>query len=136
MDYLESEDTRGVDGVYYPVWPAGAFTLEFEWEPLVYYLSDGVDSVPALLMPESYGATGEEAVYTVDGIYTFASGETRRARLYLADGQLRRVFGFTDGGVPRPPHPPQPARRARSIPRPATVSPSMTAGSIWTPRAA
>ena len=108
MDYLESSDTRQVDGVYYPVWPAGEFTLEFEWEPLVYYLSDGTDSVPALLTPASYGASGEEAVYTVDGTYTFATGESRRARLYFQNGALRQVFGFTgDGaaGAPREIHP-------------------------------
>jgi len=47
----------------------------------------------------------EEAVYTVDGVYTFAdSGETRYARLYFANGVLQQVFGFTaeDGnGAPR-----------------------------------
>ncbi len=93
-DYLESADTRQVDGVYYPVWPTDGFTLEFEWEPIVYYLSDGVDAVPALLTPASYGATDELAVYTVDGVYTYASGESLRARLYLQDGLLRKVYGF------------------------------------------
>ncbi|NLD45044.1 MAG: hypothetical protein GX657_16305 [Chloroflexi bacterium] len=95
MDYLESADTREVDGVYYPVWPAGEFTLEFEWEPLVYAISDGTASVPALLAPATYGAAPEDAVYTVDGKYTFASGESRLARLYFRDGVLRQVFGFT-----------------------------------------
>jgi hypothetical protein len=108
MDYLESSDTRQVDGVYYPVWPTGEFTLEFEWEPLVYYISDGATLAAALLTPASYGATDEEAVYTVDGVYTFASGDSRYARLYFQDGRLRQVFGFTgDGsaGAPREIHP-------------------------------
>ncbi len=40
--------------------------------------------------------TFEEAVYTVDGTYTFASsGEEIRARLYFINGLLRQVFGFT-----------------------------------------
>lgn len=95
MDYLESSDTRQIDGVYYPVWPEGEFTLEFEWEPLMFSISDGATSVTALLTPAAYGATPEEATYTVDGIYTFASGETRRARLYFRNGLLRQVFGFT-----------------------------------------
>jgi len=108
MDYLESSDTREVEGVYYPVWPEGEFTLEFEWEPLVYYISDGKTSVPALLTPASYGATAEEAVYTVDGVYTFATGETRYARLYFQDGVLRQVYGFTgssSASAPREIHP-------------------------------
>jgi hypothetical protein len=105
-DYLESNDTREIDGVYYPDWgQAGEFTMEFEWEPLVFAIDDGLDSVVALFTPESYGATFEEAVYTVDGIYTYADGgESRYSRLYFSDGILRQVFGFTgqDGtGAPR-----------------------------------
>jgi hypothetical protein len=107
-DYLQSSDTRQVDGVYYPVWPTGEFTLEFEWEPLVYYISDGVDAVPALLTPASYGAAEQDAVYTVDGIYTFATGEQLQARLYFRDSMLRQVYGFTgssSASAPREIHP-------------------------------
>ena len=105
-DYLESADTREVDGVYYPDWgEAGEFTMEFEWEPLVFAVNDGLNSVPALFTPRSYGATFEEATYTVDGLYTYTdSGESRNAHLYFRDGQLRQVFGFTgegDVGAPR-----------------------------------
>jgi hypothetical protein len=105
-DFLESPETRNIDGVYYPVWgQAGEFTLEFEWEPIVYAISDGDSSVVALFTPQSYGATAEEAVYSVDGIYTFAEdGEQRYARLYFQDGVLRQVYGFTGEageGAPR-----------------------------------
>jgi hypothetical protein len=105
-DYLESADTREIDGVYYPVWPEGTeFTLEFLWEPLMYAISDGTDSVLAMLAPQSYGASFDQALYTVDGIYTYAQdGESRHARLTFSDGVLRQVFGFTgeDGlGAPR-----------------------------------
>jgi hypothetical protein len=108
MDYLESSDTRQVDDVYYPVWTASVFTLEFEWEPIVYYISDGEDSVAALLTPASYGAAAEEAEFTVDGTYTLATGESRYARLFFRDGVLRQVFGFTGNGTagaPREIHP-------------------------------
>jgi hypothetical protein len=103
-DYLESADTREIDGVYYPVWPEGEeFTLEFEWEPLMFAVNDGVKSVVALFTPQSYGASPEEAIYTVDGIYTYADGESRYARLYFSDGMLRQVFGFTgEGGTGAP----------------------------------
>jgi len=110
QDYLEAPETRELDGVYYPVWPEAAFTLEFEWEPIVYYLYDGQNAVPATLKPQAYGASYEEAVYAVDGIYTFGTGEgdSRYARLYFMDGALQRVFGFTGEaftGAPREIHP-------------------------------
>jgi hypothetical protein len=103
-DYLESATTREIDGVYYPDWGVGDFTMEFEWEPIVYALNDGTDSVFALLTPQTYGATYEDAVYSTDGIYAYGdSGETRYARLLFQDGLLRQVFGFTgEGGTGSP----------------------------------
>ena len=104
-DYLESADTRQINGVYYPVWGNDPFTLEFEWEPVVFAIDNGVESVPALFTPQSYGRSFEEAVYSVEGIYTYADGgESRYARLNFQDGVLRQVYGFTgeDGtGAPR-----------------------------------
>ncbi|NLF01091.1 MAG: hypothetical protein GX601_08960, partial [Anaerolineales bacterium] len=104
MDYLESPDTREVDGVYYPDWGESAFTLEFEWEPIVFAVSDGTELAEAVFNPEAYGAVPEEAIYTVDGIYRYADGDTRQARLHFVDGVVTQVFGFTnaDGsGAPR-----------------------------------
>lgn len=106
MDYLESSETREMEGVYYPVWGDGEeFALEFEWEPLMFAISNGQEKTLALLHPRRYGASAEQAVYTVDGIYTFADGgESRYARLYFSDGSLRQVFGFTGedfAGSPR-----------------------------------
>jgi hypothetical protein len=101
-DYLETDDTREIDGVYYPVWSEGEeFTMAFEWEPLMFAISDGGDWEVALLEPDQYGASPEEAVYTVDGVYTYADGgESRYARLYFRDGLLRQVFGFTGESDP------------------------------------
>jgi hypothetical protein len=105
MDYLASPDTQEVGGTYYPVWDAdGRFTLKFKWEPLIFSITDGTTSTLAMLRPERYGATPEEAVYTVDGIYTYVDGESRQARLYFSNGVLHHVYGFTgDGstGAPR-----------------------------------
>ncbi len=97
MDYLESQDTRQVGGVYYPDWGNyGEFTIEFEWEPVVFAIDDGQQRAVALFQPRDYGQTFEEAIYTVDGIYTFADGgETRRARLIFSDGTLRQVVSFS-----------------------------------------
>jgi hypothetical protein len=95
-DYIESGDTQELEGVYYPVWGAEEFTLAFEWEPIVFAINDGTNSAVALFNPESYGASPEEAVYSVEGVYTYASdGEQRYARLYFSNGQLQQVFGFT-----------------------------------------
>ncbi len=104
-DYLDSPETRELNGVYYPDWGEGDFTLEFEWEPIVFAIGDGAQSVVALFTPEEYGKTREEAVYSVDGIYTYANdGASRTARLYFQNGVLRQVFGFTGDettGAPR-----------------------------------
>jgi hypothetical protein len=109
-DYLESSRTLEIDGIYYPDWGDGEeFTLEFEWEPIVFAINDGVDAVVAHFTPETYGASPEEAVYSVDGLYTFGdSNETRYARLYFSDALLWQVFVFTgeDGtGAPHEVHP-------------------------------
>ena len=105
-DYLESEESREINGVYYPNWgDEGEFTMEFEWEPIVFAINDGTDSVVAHFTPETYGQSFEDATYTVEGIYTYGdSGETRYARLLFSDGLLRQVFGFTNDngtGAPR-----------------------------------
>lgn len=98
MDFLESGQDHTVDGVTYPDWGEGPFTLEFEWEPLFFGIDDGAHTVTALFAPLRYGAKPEDAVYTVDGIYTYADGEQRYARLHFDNGtgQLKQVFGYTN----------------------------------------
>jgi hypothetical protein len=104
-DYLQAAQTLMLDGIYYPDWGSDIFTLEFEWEPLVFAINDGTNYAMAYLYPETYGASPEEAVYTVEGIYTFAdSGEQRNARLYFSNGVLQQVFGFTGEGSTGAPH--------------------------------
>jgi len=103
-DYLESPDTRELNGVYYPVWSSD-FTLSFNWDPTVFNITDGSDSTTALFTPQTYGATYEETTYAVEGIYKFAeSGDSVNARLNFQNGNLVQVFGITgdnDAGAPR-----------------------------------
>jgi hypothetical protein len=103
-DYLESPDTRELNGVYYPVW-GNDFTLSFNWDPTVFAITDGQESATALFKPQTYGASFEETTYAVEGIYTFAdSGNTLNARLIFQNGNLVQVFGVTgdnDTGAPR-----------------------------------
>ncbi len=98
QDYLDSYQTREVDGVYYPDWGEGDFTLEFEWEPLMFAISDGQKEVIAGLTPETYGRSPEEAVYSVNGVYTYRDGEQRSARMTFQNGVMMQVFGFTGEG--------------------------------------
>jgi hypothetical protein len=103
-DYLESPETRQVNGVYYPVWSKN-FKMSFDWDPVVFAINDGQQSVTALFNPGSYGATFEEAVYTVEGVYAFADGgESVNARLYFQNGNLVQVLGIrgdAETGAPR-----------------------------------
>jgi hypothetical protein len=105
-DYLESPKTRQIGDLYYPSWSDNqSFKLKYTWTPSVFAIDDGQQSAVALLTPERYGASPEEAVYTADGMYTLAeTGETRYARMYFTNGQMMQVFGFTGEdatGAPR-----------------------------------
>jgi len=105
-DTLDSPETRELNGVYYPVWPeTGRFNLEFEWEPVVFAITDGKNRAEALFMPENFGKSRNEATYSVEGTYTFVeNGEARPAKLLFRNGVLRQVFGFTGQdmeGAPR-----------------------------------
>lgn len=104
-DYLESPQTDSESGVYYPVWPdASQFRLNFDFEPLAFTITDGDQEALALFNPISYGGNPDEAIYAVDGTYTFAdSGETRTAQLHFKGQSLFQVFGFvgsTTAGAP------------------------------------
>lgn len=98
QDYLDSYETREIDGVFYPDWGEGDFTLEFEWEPLMFAISDGQNDVIAGLTPETYGRSPEEAIYSVNGLYTYSDGEQRSARMTFQNGVMMQVFGFTGEG--------------------------------------
>ena len=104
-DFLESSDVREVEGVFYPVWPDGSFTMTYEWDVTVFAISDGTQNAVALFQPLQYGGTAEEADYSVEGLYTFAqTGEQRYAQLHFQNGKLTQVIGFageTDLGAPR-----------------------------------
>jgi len=104
-DYLESPDTQELNGVFYPVWPEGGeFRMNFDWEPLLFSITDGNQSALALFNPARYGASAEDAQYFVNGTYVFAAnGERRRAELYFKDGKLFQIFGYygdTEAGAP------------------------------------
>jgi hypothetical protein len=97
QDFLFSDADTTVGGVTYPQWPDGSFTVGYDWEPLVYAISDGETAIRTLFAPETYG---EQPTYVVEALYTFADGSPDRyARLFFRDGTLAQVFGFTGAGT-------------------------------------
>lgn len=105
-DYLQSDTTRELNGVYYPDWGDTAVrTVQFQWEPIVFGLSDGTDTEMALFTPEEFGSSGKKALYSVEGVYTFADGSgSRYAVLNFRNGVLKQVLGFKGTDQSGAPH--------------------------------
>jgi hypothetical protein len=97
-DYASSENVREINGVYYPDWGNGQFTLDYDWTPTVFYLNNGTDEVFALFEPDTYGLGAEDTFYRVNGYYTFAdSGERYRSVMFFnANGDFDSVWVYTD----------------------------------------
>jgi hypothetical protein len=108
MEFLSSENTLDVGGTIYPDWGDGsAFTVSTDWSPTVYYLSDGFSEAFVYLEPEVYGATYEEDVYTLYGLYAPGGDESNQQEAMIKfDGNFEMksfwVFTGEDGtGAPR-----------------------------------
>jgi hypothetical protein len=99
-DYMESPQTEQVNGVYYPNWPdSDSFILNFPWEPTLFIITDGTQEALALFNPAVYGADAEDAIYVVQGTYTFGqTGEQRKAEMLFKDGRLFQVYGYVGEG--------------------------------------
>ncbi len=109
MDFIAADDVKEVGGVTYPDWGSdGEIPIEMDWQPTLYYLSDGDEANDqfALFAPQVYGATSEENVYVVYGRYASGSeGEPREAELQFdGNGEMRSLLVYTNGdgaGAPR-----------------------------------
>jgi hypothetical protein len=109
MGFIAADDTREIDGVYYPDWgEESTIPIEIDWEPTLYFMSDADEANDqyAFFAPEVYGVTDEDDVYSVRGLYTFVQdGNQLDAVIYFTgDGQMQSIYGFTgeDGtGAPR-----------------------------------
>jgi hypothetical protein len=109
MTYIGSEVENQVGGVDYPEWGNdGVIPVEFEWKPSVYFITDGTNSEMAMLRPVTYGLSGEDAVYAVNGIFTFYdSKDTRQATIdFNANGEMLRatLYKTGTGGLVMEPH--------------------------------
>lgn len=108
MEFLNSDTTHDIGGTLYPDWGDGsAFTVSTDWSPTVYYLSDGTTEAFVYLEPEVYGATYEEDVYTLYGLYAPGGDESNQQEAMIKfDGNFEMksfwVFTGSDGtGAPR-----------------------------------
>lgn len=109
VSFIAADAVKEVGGVTYPDWgDSGEVAIEFDWEPTVYFLSDGNEENDqfALFEPEVYGATSEDDVYTVYGLFAFGgSGEPLEAMLQFdGNGDMRSAWVFSgdeQAGRPR-----------------------------------
>jgi clostripain len=107
LDFVDAEAVTEIEGVFYPDWgDEGVVEMEFEWLPEIFVVDDGITSEFVVLTPEDYGATPEETIYSVEGIFSSADGSDERyATMYFdGDGQFVSLYGYTGEngtGAPR-----------------------------------
>lgn len=97
-DYLDAGAQKELNGVYYPDWGEGDFTLEFEWEPYTLGVNDGQTTGTALFTPQEYGLNPEATTYTVDGLYTYADGSQYPTKVYFRNDESTQFFSFNAQG--------------------------------------
>ncbi len=109
MGYINSENIREIGGIYYPDWGnEGVISIDYDWEPTLYYMSDGNEANDqfAFFEPSVYGADVSGDIYTVHGTYTFADSgsEIDAIMKFNGEGDMQSIFGFNGengSGAPR-----------------------------------
>ena len=109
MGYINSENIREIGGIYYPDWGnEGVISIDYDWEPTLYYMSDGNEANDqfAFFEPSVYGADISGDIYTVRGTYTFtdSGSEIDAVMKFNGDGNMQSIFGFNGengSGAPR-----------------------------------
>jgi hypothetical protein len=113
--FIAAEDTKEIDGIYYPDWGNDpTLSFDFDWEPTLYFMSDGNEANDqfAFFEPMVYGVSDLDDVYSVRGTFQFkgSSSEIDAVMNFSGDGKMLNIYGFNgeDGkGAPREitPHP-------------------------------
>jgi hypothetical protein len=106
--FIGAESTKEIGGVLYPDWgtdPVIAF--EFDWEPTLYFMSDGNEANDqfAFFEPTVYGVSETDDVYSVRGVFQYAGSDTEIDAImeFSGDGLMRNIFGFSgDNGTGAP----------------------------------
>ncbi len=95
--YLECPNVQTVGGLDLLDWRGGPLQVEFEWLPVLYYLSggDGKD-VLAFVHPDYIDEDSTDAAYTVMGCLQFTNtGEFISAQMgFDSAGELQTVWGY------------------------------------------
>jgi hypothetical protein len=92
MGFISSEEMKESGGIIYPDWGTDpTFELSFDWDPTLYYLSNGTEA-------EDQFAYFDPDVYSVYGTYTFAdSGKQYDAVIkFDGNGDMQAIYGFTE----------------------------------------
>ncbi len=98
--FINSGDVKEISGIYYPDWGnEGVVSIEYDWEPTLFYMSDGNEANDqfAFFQPTVYGADVAGDIYTVRGTYTFIdSGTEMDAEIdFNGEGDMQSVWGFS-----------------------------------------
>ena len=94
-NFISSENSKEVGGVLIPDWgESGEIPISVDWTPTPYVVSDGNDDNNqfAVFSPDTYGATYEEDIYSVSGVYTSLDGASYEAVLTFSNGQMRDLW--------------------------------------------
>jgi hypothetical protein len=109
MGFIGAENTKEIGGIYYPDWgEEGVQTLEFDWEPTLYFMSDGNEANDqfAFFEPSVYGVSEADDVYSVRGIFQYAGSESEIDAVmeFSGDGRMLNIFGFNGENGTGAPH--------------------------------
>lgn len=100
MDFIRSDQTREMAGVYYPDWgTSGRIPISYEFEPMLAFIADefeeNISFVEAVV--SKYGATEDDILITVPGIFTFEkSGRELYAEMNFNNtGDMTNIIGYS-----------------------------------------
>lgn len=100
MDFIQGNDTREEDGVYYPVWDLSneKIPINLKWIPRADGVCNGETCAFTWLEPETYGEKKGDIVYSAAGKYIFSEDKLiRDARMFFRNDttQMNRINGYT-----------------------------------------
>jgi hypothetical protein len=98
VDFITWDESQEVNGVVFPDWGDESFSLDFEWTPNIFYISNGSEEIFAVLEPETYAAATEDITYLTAGWFMDSElAEERRGFIrFTGDGQMNSVWVYTN----------------------------------------